>query len=84
MLALSKDGPARSVIDLPLWGRAIVRRFINTKEDDLLPRNGQFCALNCVYQFQYVRVGHHPGPFHILTVFAPDALVPGPSHRRSV
>jgi hypothetical protein len=53
---------ARSVIDHPLWGRANVRRFIIMMVVDLVPRNGQFCALNCVYQSQYIRVRHRPGP----------------------
>ena len=67
---------ARSVIDHPIWGRGNVRRFINTMGIDLVPRNGQFCALNRVYQFQHIRVGHLPGPFHTLAASVPDVLVP--------
>jgi hypothetical protein len=53
---------ARSVVDLPLWRRANVRRFIIMMVVDLVPRNGQFCALNCVCLSQYIRVRHRPGP----------------------
>ena len=69
---------ARSVIGHPLWGRANVRRVLNALGVDLVPRHGQFCALNRVYQFQHIRVGHLPGPFHILTASVPDAPVPCP------
>ena len=65
---------ARSVIDHPLRGKSNVRRFFNTVEVDLVPRNGQFCSLNGVYQFQYFYVGHLRGPFYILT--APVLDVP--------
>jgi hypothetical protein len=66
---------ALSVIDHPLWVRANVRRFINAMEVDVVPRNSQSGALNSVYQFHYIGVGHLPGPFHILTAPVPDALV---------
>ena len=69
---------ARSVIGHPLWGRANVRRVLNALGVDLVPRHGQFCALNRVYQFQHIRVGHLAGPFHILTASVPDAPVPCP------
>ena len=53
-----------------------MRRFVNTMEDDLVPRNAHFCALNRIYQFQYIRVGRRPRPLHMLTVSVPAALVP--------
>jgi hypothetical protein len=67
---------ARSVIGHPLCSRGNVCWFINALGVDLVPRNGLSGGLNGGYQFQHIRVGHLPGPFHILTVSAHDALVP--------
>ena len=67
---------ARSVIGHPVWVRARVRRFINSMEVDLVPRNSQSGALDGVYQFHHIGVSHFKGPFQVLTLSVPEALVP--------